>query len=118
MLVRSTINPKSIWVRKIEKSSDGLVAVFRVRWNVRNIESEDMDGKTHSEYEYDEQELKQILPVTINSVDDLISYVKVNKASLLSQAKKFVEPVVAKAPANISITLDVPWYTQLGAVEI
>lgn len=113
MLTRSTINPKSIWVRRIDKSSDGLTAILRVRWNVHTVEVADMDGENpHTEYEYDEEELTCNLPIDVDSSEKLASHIKTNKTKLVNQAKAnqqvvpFGKPVVRE-----------PWYVDIENVR-
>ena len=112
MLTRSTINPKPIWVRRIDKSSDGLTAVLRVRWDVHTVEVAGMNDDAHTEYEYDEEELVYTLPLDVDSPEKLVSHIKTNKTKIVNQAKanqqviSFEKPVVQK-----------PWYTDIESVR-
>jgi hypothetical protein len=112
MLTRSTINPKSIWVRRIDKSSSGLTATLRVRWNVHTVEISDMNDDPRTEYEYDEEEITYTLPMDVDSSEKLASWIKTNKTKLVNQAKvnqqviSFEKPVVQE-----------PWYVNIENVR-
>ena len=115
MLTRSTINPKTIWVRRIDKTSDGLVAIFRVRWNIRMVNI-GTDDEAHTEYEYDEEELSCNLPLEVTSEDKLISYFKDNKTKFIDQAKTIVAPVLNK-PLIKPIDVTIPWYVNIKSLS-
>jgi len=112
MLTRSTINPKSIWVRRIDKTSNGLVAIFRVRWNVHTVEVVDIEDELHTEYEYDEEELNCVLPSDVESYGSLGDYFKTNKTKLVTQAKGLRKMELAKPQPKPN-----PWYTDIESVR-
>jgi len=112
MLTRSTINPKSIWVKRIDKTSDGLVAIVRVRWNVHTVEVTDTDGETHTEYEYDEEELTYPLSLDTDSPDKLALHLKNNKTKIVNQAKMVQQAIPPKKPVTQK-----PWYTDIDSVR-
>ena len=111
MLTRSTINPKSIWVRRIDKTSDELVAIIRVRYNIHTVDA-GADGEIHTEYEYDEEELNCVLPSDIESYDDLGNYFKVNKTKLVNQAKGLQKIEVTKPQLEPK-----SWYADIESVR-
>lgn len=112
MLTRSTINPQPIWVRKIDRNSGKLESVLRVRWNIHTVEIDDMDGSKHTEYEYDECEIRNVLPPEVSSKEDFLTYIKANKAAILSKAKKEVEaPILVKSKTSL------PWYEELDIIR-
>ena len=115
MLTRSTINPKSIWVKRIDKTSDGLVAIFRVRYNIHTVDA-GTDDEIHTEYEYDEEELNCVLPLEVDSADRLVSYLKSNETKLVSQAKAVVPPVLDK-PAIKPTDITAPWYIDVDNIR-
>lgn len=112
MLTRSTINPKSIWVRRIDKTSDGLVAIFRVRWNIHTVDVDTDDNEIHTEYEYDEEELNCVLPSDVESPDSLGNYFKANKTKLVTQAKGLQKIELAKPQLEPK-----SWYTDIESVR-
>ncbi len=112
MLTRSTINPKSIWVKRIDKVSDGLVAIVRVRWNVHTVEVMDMDDETRTEYEYDEEELTYPLSLDTDSLNKLVLHFKNNKTKIVNQVKMTQQVTSLKK----SITQK-PWYTDIESVR-
>ena len=85
-MVRSTVKPQQIWLRR----KDGDTLTPRIRWNVHTIEVEDMDGETHTEYEYEEREIRHTLPDDITTVTALKRYMKDKALELLVQAKQIV----------------------------
>lgn len=93
---RSMVEPETVWLRKIEESSEGLTAILRIRWDVHTVEVEDMDGEGHSEYEYEEQEITEKLPSSVDSKKALADYISKNKDKLLDTARKEAEKVVEK----------------------
>jgi hypothetical protein len=84
-MVRSTIKPNTLWLRRI----DGNILTLRVRWDIHTVEVEDMEGK-HTEYEYDEREIKYTLPEDITTVTAFKEYMMDKAPELLVQAKQVV----------------------------
>lgn len=119
-MVRSTVKPETIWLRKIEESPKGLQAVLRVRWDVHTIEVEAMDGEAHTEYEYEEQEITETLPDTINSASALNQYFLKNTATLVERAKvatkMTIEPV-QEDKAQVGFAKPEPWYEDIETVR-
>ena len=85
-MVRSTVKPQQIWLRR----KDGNTLTLRVRWNIRTVEVEDMDGETHTEYEYEEREITHTLPNDITTITAFKKYMKEKAPELLAQAKQIV----------------------------
>ena len=84
-MVRSTVKPQQIWLRR----KDGNILTLRVRWNIRTAEVDDMEG-THTEYEYEEREIRHTLPDDITTVTAFKRYMKDKAPELLAQAKQIV----------------------------
>ena len=84
-MVRSTVKPQQIWLRR----KDGNILTLRVRWNIHTAEVEDMEG-THTEYEYEEREIRHTLPDDITTVTAFKRYMKDKAPELLAQAKQIV----------------------------
>ena len=84
-MVRSTVKPQPIWLRR----KDGNILTLRVRWNIHTIEVEDMEG-THTEYEYEEREIRHTLPDDITTITAFKRYMKDKAPELLAQAKQIV----------------------------
>ena len=84
-MVRSTVKPQPIWLRR----KDGNIFTLRVRWNIRTVEVDDMEG-THTEYEYEEREIKHTLPDDITTVTAFKRYMEDKAPELLAQAKQIV----------------------------
>ena len=85
-MVRSTVKPQQIWLRR----KDGNILTLRVRWNIHTAEVEDMEGETHTEYEYEEREIRHTLPDDITTVTAFKRYMKDKAPELLAQAKAVV----------------------------
>jgi len=85
-MVRSTVKPQQIWLRR----KDGNILTLRVRWNIHTAEVEDMEGETHTEYEYEEREIRHTLPDDITTVTAFKRYMKDKAPELLAQAKQIV----------------------------
>jgi len=85
-VVRSTVKPQQIWLRR----KDGNILTLRVRWNIHTAEVEDMEGETHTEYEYEEREIRHTLPDDITTVTAFKRYMKDKAPELLAQAKQIV----------------------------
>ena len=85
-VVRSTVKPQQIWLRR----KDGNILTLRVRWNIHTAEVEDMEGETHTEYEYEEREIRHTLPDDITTVTAFKRYMKDKVPELLAQAKAVV----------------------------
>ena len=84
-MVRSTVKPQPIWLRR----KDGNTLTLRVRWNIHTVEVEDMEG-THTEYEYEEREIRHTLPNDITTVTAFKKYMEGKAHELLVQAKAVV----------------------------
>ena len=85
-MVRSAIEPNWYFLKEIEQKDDGIEFVLRLRWNVHPVTIEDLEGGTHTEYEYDEQILKHQPSQTI-SIDEVTSYIESCKEELLAEAQ-------------------------------
>ena len=85
-MVRSTVKPQQIWLRR----KDGNILTLRVRWNIHTAGVEDMEGETHTEYEYEEREITHILPDDITTVTAFKKYMKEKAPEFLAQAKQIV----------------------------
>ena len=85
-MVRSVIEPNWYFLKEIEKKDDGIRFVLRLRWNVHPVTVEDMGGKTHTEYEYDEQILKH-KPSQMIATDEVTSYIESCQEELLAKAQ-------------------------------
>ena len=85
-MVRSTVKPQPIWLRR----KDGNTLTLRVRWNIHTAEVEDMEGETHTEYEYEEREITHTLPDDITTVTAFKKHMKGKAPELLAQAKQIV----------------------------
>ena len=84
-MVRSTIKPSQIWLRR----KDGNVLTLRVRWNIHAVEVEDMAG-IHTEYEYEEREIKCSLPDNITTITAFKKFIRDKSPEILKQAKQVV----------------------------
>jgi hypothetical protein len=82
-MARSTVKPQQIWVRR----KDDNILTLRIRWNIHTEEVEDMDGEKHTEYEYEECEIKHTLPDTVNTVSEFKDYMKEHRQELVNAAK-------------------------------
>ena len=85
-MVRSTVKPQPIWLRR----KDGNILTLRIRWNIHIAEVEDMEGETHTEYEYEEREIRHALPDDITIITAFKRYMKDKAPELLEQAKQIV----------------------------
>ena len=85
-MVRSTVKPQPIWLRR----KDGNILTLRIRWNIHTIEVEDIEGETHTEYEYEEREITHTLPNDITTITAFKKYMKEKAPELLVQAKRIV----------------------------
>ena len=95
MIGRSTIKPKAFWLRKKRVEDDRLVIWLRIRWGIKTVEVEDMDGETHQEYEYNEEELKLNLDADLfddtgNLNTQVKDYLKAHKTALRNRIKKTI----------------------------
>jgi len=87
-MTRSMISPDTIWLRKTELTDDGLFLFLRVRSNIKQVTVEDMDGKSHFEFEYDEIEIRYPVPEGVTSVADIQNLLSANVAVITSKATK------------------------------
>lgn len=78
--------PDTIWVRKKELTNDGFYLILRVRSNIHQITVEDMDGESHTEYEYDEGELRYQVSDDITTSAEIKSLLETEKANLIQKA--------------------------------
>jgi len=95
MKARSTIKPKVFWLRKTELGEEKLTLWIRIRWNIKTIEVDDMDREKHSEFEYDEQEVRLSLDADLfDETKDLNlqvkEYLKAHKTALKNRIKKII----------------------------
>ena len=81
-MVRSMINPDTIWLRKTELTGDGLLLILRVRSNIQQVIVEDADSGSHTEYEYDENEVRYPVPDGVYTVTDLQNLIAAEVASI------------------------------------
>jgi len=99
-VARSAVKPAWYWLNRIETNNEGrLVLVLRIRWNVRQVTVEDLNGEKHIEYEYDEQILKHT-PDQAIAKDEITSYIESCKDELLAEAQNAAE---AEAITKIDI---------------
>ena len=95
MTGRSTIKPKVFWLRKKEIKDDRLIIWLRIRWGIKTVEIEDMDGETHQEWEYNEEEIKLNLDAglfdeTGNLNMQVRDYLRTHKTALRNRIKKII----------------------------
>jgi len=95
MKVRSTIQPKVFWLRKMELDEGKLIFWLRIRWNITTIEVDDMDGEKRSEFEYEEEEVRLSLDADLfDETKDLNVQVKdyliAHKTALKNRIKKII----------------------------
>lgn len=57
-MTRSAVKPSEYWLRKFE----GVTAYVRIRWNIKQVQVEDMNSEKHTEYEYNEKEIAIRVP--------------------------------------------------------
>ena len=95
-MVKSTVKPEPIWVRR----KDGLLLTLRARWNIETVEVEDMDGKSHTEYEYDEAEITHTVPNGI-TLDTISAYMKKQSKILIKETESMqVAPIFIAQPVK------------------
>ncbi len=85
-MIRSTISPDIIWLRKTELTDDGLFLILRVRSNIKQVTVEDMEGATHTEFEYDEEEIRYQVPDTVTSVAGIKTLLSDKEANITLKA--------------------------------
>jgi len=93
-MTRSMISPDTIWVRKTELTDIGLLLVLRVRSNIKQVTVEDMEGRSHIEFEYDETEVRYPVPdevTTISALKDLVSREAANITQKATKEKAWKE---------------------------
>lgn len=81
-MTRSMVSPDSIWLRKTELTDDSLFLILRVRSNIKQVTVEDVDGGSHTEYEYDENEIRYPVPEGVYTVTDLQNLIAVEAANI------------------------------------
>lgn len=96
MKVRSTVLPEEMWVRKTEIINDQLFLVLRVRSDINQVEVDDMDGKNHNEYEYEEVEISYPVNVDFTGIEE--DYEAIIKAA---SQKKELESIVSMTVGEI-----------------
>jgi len=85
-MTRSMINPDTIWLRKTELTDSGLFLILRVRSNIKQITVESGDGNSHSEFEYDESEIRYPVPDGVISILDLQNLISAEAANITKKA--------------------------------
>ena len=95
MIARSMVKPKVFWLRKKEIIDDRLIIWLRIRQNIKAVDIEDMDGETHREYEYKEEEIKlnldaELFDETGNLNAQIKDYLKAHKTTLRKRIKKII----------------------------
>lgn len=99
MLVRSAVKPDSIWLR----NKEGLTLTLRVRWNIKPLSVQDMDGKTHAEFEYEEEEITHEVPAAIK-IEKFKNYLGDKIPDLLAEAKaKITSPPIKVEPETATL---------------
>ncbi len=86
-MTRSSQEPEQVELKRKELSDDGVRIDLRVRWNIEQITVEDIDGESHTEYEYDESKLTityRGIP-TNSAIQDFIDR---NKQGLILKGKQ------------------------------
>ena len=81
-MTRSMISPDTIWLRKTELTDDSLFLILRVRSNIQQVTIENGDGGSHTEYEYDENEIRYPVPDSVYTVADLQNLIAVEAANI------------------------------------
>lgn len=87
-MVRSAVKPDVIWLRDAVNNNTSLK--LRVRWNIKQLEIPDEKDGVRIEYEYDEVEINHQLPESINSIETMTDYLKVNADKIIADAKNIV----------------------------
>ncbi len=81
-MTRSMISPDTIWLRKTDLTDDGLFLILRVRSNIQQVIVEGADGGSHIEYEYDENEVRYLVPDGVYTVTDLQNLIAEEAANI------------------------------------
>ena len=81
-MTRSMVSPDTIWLRKTDLTDDGLLLILRVRSNIHQVTVEDADGGSHTEYEYDENEVRYPVPDGVYTVTDLQNLITAEAANI------------------------------------
>jgi hypothetical protein len=77
------VSPDTIWLRKTELTDNGLFLILRVRSNIQQITVKDADGgDSHTEYEYDENEVRYPVPDGVYTVIDLQNLIAAEAANI------------------------------------
>ena len=87
-MVRSMINPDIIWLRKTELTDDGLFLILRVRTNIKQVTVEDMKEGGHTEYEYDEEEVRYPVPDGVTSAAGIQNLLSTEAANIIQKATR------------------------------
>ena len=87
-MTRSMISPDTIWIRKTELTDVGMFLVLRVRSNIKQVTVEDMEGKSHIEFEYDETEVRYPVPDGVTSILDLQNLISTEAVNITKKATK------------------------------
>jgi len=85
-MTRSTISPDTIWLKKTEMVDDRLYLVLRVHSNIEQVTVEDADGKSHTEFEYDETESRYLVPDGVTSVLELQNFISAEAVNITQKA--------------------------------
>jgi len=84
----SPVNPDWYFLRKIEHSN----AYLRVRANVIEKQVEAADGKTRTEYEYDEQEIVVPIPEEVITVEQFKAFIDTKEAECVAMVSPSSAP--------------------------
>jgi len=87
-MTRSAVQPETIWVRKKELTDDGLFLILKVRSNIHQVTVEDMDGESHIEYKYDEEEIRYQVPDGITTSAEIKSLLGTEEDNLVQIADR------------------------------
>ena len=80
-MTRSMVSPDTIWLRKTDLTDNGLFLILRVRSNIKQI-TIDTDGSSHTEYEYDENEVRYPVPDGVYTITDLQNLIAAEAANI------------------------------------
>ncbi len=87
MNARSAIRPDTIWLRRIDFDENGVYLVLHVRSDIRQFTEVDTetdmgDGTPHVVFEYDEEEIRHLLPSGISSAAGIKAHIAGNRAAI------------------------------------
>ena len=69
MPVESSVRPGIFWIRKV-RSDIVTTLILRVRWDIQEVEKEDMDGIPYTMFAYEEQEVRYQLPMGFDALEE------------------------------------------------